>query len=293
MGGRPPTGSRPLDLGRPSGPVAGGGTVAGPPSLSTERLTKYDNTDLVTNQPDDEIFLYGAATNRLECVSCNRTGPPTAGGAAIRWSAPPDTDAELNNHYPQHNVSDAGQVFFETPEALLPQDTNGQRDVYEYEGGSLYLISGGAGEAGSFFLDATPSGSDVFFATAQSLLSNDTDTAYDIYDARTDGGFVEPAMPPPPCAGEECRGAGTSAPTFSTPSSTTFVGVGNITPLYPSPPKPKTAAQIKAKKFARALKLCRAKRNKYKRVVCESKARKSYDPASKAKKSAKANRRGK
>ena len=40
-------------------------------------------------------------------------------------------------------ISDGGRIFFETREALVPSDTNGQTDVYEYEQGHLYLISSG------------------------------------------------------------------------------------------------------------------------------------------------------
>ena len=35
-------------------------------------------------------------------------------------------------------LTDAGRMFFETYEALVPSDTNGQIDVYEYEGGRVY-----------------------------------------------------------------------------------------------------------------------------------------------------------
>ena len=43
----------------------------------------------------------------------------------------------------QHLLTDAGQVFFQTAEALVPADTNGMLDVYEYEGGHVSLISSG------------------------------------------------------------------------------------------------------------------------------------------------------
>jgi hypothetical protein len=243
----------------------------------------------------EEIFLYEAEGNRLACVSCNPNGAPSADGAVIDWPAGPDRDAGIvRNAYPQRNVSEVGQVFFETPEALLPQqDTNDVRDVYEYEHGTLHLISSGTSKAPSYFLDATPSGSNVFSATAQKLLRRDTESTYNIYDARVGGGFPEPAASAPPCSGESCREASVTVSTFATPGSVSFVGAGNLTAPPSMLPKPKTAAQIKAEKLAKGLKACRARRNKHKRAVCESQARKKYGPSSKAKKSAKGNRRGK
>jgi hypothetical protein len=38
---------------------------------------------------------------------------------------------------------DGSYVFFDTDDALVPQDTNGTQDVYEWEDGHVYLISGG------------------------------------------------------------------------------------------------------------------------------------------------------
>ena len=46
------------------------------------------------------------------------------------------------------------------------------------------LISGGSSDHESAFLEATPDGSGVFFLTEAQLLPQDTDTAFDIYDAR-------------------------------------------------------------------------------------------------------------
>ena len=59
--------------------------------------------------------------------------------------------SRLKNTYPQRYVSDNGQVFFTSPEVLLPADTNAEPDVYEYEGGELYLISSGKSSVPAFF----------------------------------------------------------------------------------------------------------------------------------------------
>ena len=59
---------------------------------------------------------------------------------------------------------------------------------------SCTLISAGDGNFAARFADASDDGSDVFFTTAQPLVSQDDDQALDIYDARIGGGF--PPVPP-------------------------------------------------------------------------------------------------
>ncbi|MCL2769702.1 MAG: hypothetical protein FWD42_06275, partial [Solirubrobacterales bacterium] len=179
-----------------------------------------------------------AAAERLTCASCRPDrARPDAGGALIDY--PAEIGGLTRSSYLQRNVSGAGQVFFETDEALLPQDTNGRRDVYEREGGALHLISSGTSESDSFFVDATPSGSDVFFATAQALVRGDTDAAYDIYDARADGGFAEPPPPAPECESEECRGTSTTGGAFAAIGTASFSGPGDLSPTIDHRVKPK------------------------------------------------------
>jgi hypothetical protein len=194
---------------------------------STAKLTTYDNTDANTHEPDLEIYLYDAAANRLTCASCNPAGTPPVGGAAIRWPAQQSLNNNWRNLYPQHNVSDRGQVFFETVDSLLPRDTNGRDDVYEYESGQLYLISSGVGESDARFLDATPDGNNVFFATAEPLLPRDVDATYDYYDARVEGGFPEAGSSEPGCDAGSCR-VGAAPPPVAAPGSTQVNGTGNV-----------------------------------------------------------------
>jgi hypothetical protein len=127
-------------------------------------------------------------------------------------------------------TSDGRYVFFNTAEALVPQDIDGHNDVYEYETttGELHLISGGTCGCDSFFSDASASGNDVFFTTAQKLVYADTDSSVDLYDARVEGGIPSQNRPPVvACAGEECQGPVPSPPSFSVPGSAAFSGPGN------------------------------------------------------------------
>jgi hypothetical protein len=129
-----------------------------------------------------------------------------------------------------HAVSDDGRfVFFDTDEALVTQDTNGVRDVYEYDtlAGQVHLISSGESDVESTFENASPTGSDVVFLTRERLNGWDRDSNYDIYDARVDGGFPEPPPPPPSCQGDACQPAPLVIADL-TPGSASFTGPSNL-----------------------------------------------------------------
>lgn len=216
---------------------------------STDRLTGYENGG------DYEIYLYSAAANRLVCASCNPSGEAPTDRGSILGVVP-------------HEVSDNGQVFFETKEALLPRDTNGQSDTYEFGfDGGLHLISTGTSTGASVLLDASLSGSDVFFLTPQSLVPQDSSQeAHKIYDARIDGGFPEAASLPCTTA-DACRSAATPQPVaYGAPSSQTFIGAGNLTPPSAAKSKPKAKPKPKASSCSRL-------RNKRKRKACEARHR--------------------
>jgi hypothetical protein len=229
-----------------------------------------------------EVYRYDSRTSELLCVSCAPAGAIAAG--------PADLSNDDQSEGKEHNTSlgwlvgnrgmtaDGAKVFFDTRQALVPQDVNGVRDVYEWENGKRYLISSGKGSQPSFFLDNSESGRDVFFATADGLVPRDTDGGYDVYDAREGGGFPQEQVASE-CV-SDCQGEPTAPPVLGAPSSATFSGTGNVAPpptQLPSSPKKKTASQIKAEKLARALKACK-KKSKAKRKSCKAAARKRYGP---------------
>ena len=310
--------------------------------MSQESLTDYNNKDATASgsPADEEVFLYNAPRNSLVCVSCNRNGKQPSGvldtgilgegaleGLLVdqpqvwlnRWlaaSLPGWTALTPLTSIHQSNYLDAsGRMFFNSADQLVEQDKNTKMDVYEYEPdgvgncteakGCVALVSSGAkgAEHESAFLDANADGSNVFFLTSQQLLAQDTDNAYDVYDARIcgtseSGPCLPPVTPAPPeCKGEECRSGSSSQPSFQVGGTATASGPGNkpassvLNEKKAAAPKPLTRAQ----KLAKALKSCRSKykgkSKKKKRVACEKQARKKYG-AKKSSKGKKAKRAG-
>jgi hypothetical protein len=258
--------------------------------MSEEELTGYDNHDALSARPDVEVYLYDAVSNRLVCTSCNPTGARPVGfeyeglsAQAIltaqnelaagslnfatpegrpRWVAanlPPWTSGPHANGVPRslyqpRFLADSGRLFFDSRDALVPQDVNGAEDVYEWEppgvggcttasagfsersGGCVSLISSGSSSEESAFMDASETGGDVFFITLSKLTSQDVDSALDVYDAHECTVAVPCVAPaaslPPACStGDGCKAAPTPQPSiFGAPSSATFSGAGNLTP---------------------------------------------------------------
>jgi hypothetical protein len=229
---------------------------------STEPLTGFDNSPA---RPEDcegghcsEIFLYAAEDQaeaaRLNCVSCGPTGASPSGPTEFPGNAEYTLQVSGPVYPPPRNVLDDGRVFFETPDALVPADTDGSTDVYEYEEGQVHLISSGTDPAGAEFLEASSEGHEVFFGTAQALVpSRDTDNSNSVYDAREEGGFPELPGPAAPCEGEvSCRGAGGSPIPTVRSATSTHEGPGNQKPLscrkgFHAVPRHGTEACVKKK----------------------------------------------
>ncbi|MGH2902208.1 MAG: fibronectin type III domain-containing protein [Solirubrobacteraceae bacterium] len=311
--------------------------------MSDKSLTGYDNRDAGSGERDEEVYLYDAQAEQegrqpLVCASCDPTGArPTGvfdpGGFALqvdqsniwssRWLAatiPTWTAISLSKtSYQSRYLSDSGRLFFNSTDALVPSDINGEEDVYEYEpptgvesappndtctfaspihafhsDGCVALISSGTSDLESSFLDASETGNDVFFLTAEKLVPRDQDTTYDVYDAQVCSSespcATEPPLPPPCATTDSCRGAPRQQPSvFGAPPSATFSGQADLTA-----PGPRLAVKPKSltrrQKLARALNNCRKQRNRKRRVACKRQARKRY--GAKSARKAKSNRRG-
>jgi Tol biopolymer transport system component len=89
--------------------------------------------------------------------------------------------------------SDGTKVLFVTAEPLVGGDTNEASDIYLWSGGSPSLVTSGTctqggGSCGSTFDAATPDLETLLFTTTERLVSGDTDSSADVYEAPTAGG---------------------------------------------------------------------------------------------------------
>jgi hypothetical protein len=195
---------------------------------SRANVTDFDSDGHV------EIYRYDADSGSLECVSCPPVGVPAQADASLQRLIEGGGEEQEDAFVPTtalvhiQNVTDDGEkVFFQTRDALVPGDVNGVWDVYEWKVGQQpYLISSGHGSLPSFLYGMTPDGSDVFFTSAERLVPQDQSTVISIYDAREGGGFATTAAVPP-CQGDNCQGAPSSAPQLPGAGSAAFVGPGD------------------------------------------------------------------
>jgi hypothetical protein len=207
-------------------------------STSGAGLTGYDHglcpDNGLASGACRELYAYRAdATPHLQCASCNPSGAAATTDASdvVRTASGAATTASHLNH----PLSDDGRwVFFSTAEALVPEDTNGTSDAYEFDTqtGTVHLLSTGKDLSPSYFAEASASGRDAFILTRQRLTGWDIDGGYDLYDARVGGGFPEPPLTVP-CSGEACRGAAVEPPPPFAPASQAIHGTGNVKAAKP------------------------------------------------------------
>jgi hypothetical protein len=174
-----------------------------------------------------EVYVYDAVRNTMSCPGCATIDGRHALAELSR------SMAQTVSQYPTRTVSDDGRVYFHTAARLVDSDTNGVRDVYEWQDGKATLISSGRGSAGSNFADASADGRDVFFTTSERLVAADVDGAIDLYDARVGGGLASQAAPPPgvaPCDGDGCQGPVAPKPLAVGVASVSFSNPGNDGP---------------------------------------------------------------
>jgi hypothetical protein len=245
--------------------------------MSQRSLTGYDNADAASGEPDEEVYEYDAATRSLSCASCNPTGArpngveygqmgngegiSLAGGHTVfslsSWLAAnipgwtPDSgkgisDGTVGAVYQSRYLSNEGRLFFNSHDALVPDDVNDQEDVYEFEpagytnaegevqctegassgsevfkpartyeadGGSgeesagcVGLISSGTSSEESAFLDASESGADVFVLTGSHLSGQAVEGGLAVYDAH-ECAAASPCFPPEVVVPHVCESA--------------------------------------------------------------------------------------
>jgi hypothetical protein len=244
--------------------VSAGGELA--VFQSRASLTGYDNTSLVTGKPAIEIYAYDANADQIYCVSCNPSGGrPHTGGLPqethlYEGGFPPDESIRVaawlptpsrTTQIPRMLAEDGSHVFFNSFDPLVPHDTNGVEDVYQWvapgvdgcgeDDGCVRLISTGQDPGRSVFIDASENGRDVFFRTAANIDADDEELI-DIYDARVGGGFPHTAEGAG-CLGDACQSV-PEPPVAPTPASAATRGPGDPVPVGNCSRQARRAAQL-------------------------------------------------
>ncbi len=199
--------------------------------LTADQVTAYENLG------HTEMYSYNPVAEELKCVSCLPDGEPPSSNVLA------SSDGLF--------MTNDGRTFFSTSDALVPQDTDGLRDVYEYVDGRAQLISSGnsvkdhtsniaIGINEQLFtaglVGVSADGSNVYFLTYDTLVGQDKNGGFPkFYDARTDGGFPFVALKAPCAAADECVGAGSSPPAIPPEASDAEIGNGGnaVAPARP------------------------------------------------------------
>jgi hypothetical protein len=226
----------------------------GQPAKDPSRTTPSGTTLLFESRSDltdlesegfAQVYRYDSEGERLDCLSCSPTGiPPTSGSSLQSVPDPGEPLAPVNFYAKIPNQSpDGRRAFFQTAEPLVIGDTDGKLDIYEWEeegvgsckkeSGCTYLISSGHSASPDYLYAMSRDGDGVFFRTAELLLPRDAENTLSIYDARVNGGSVEPS-PEPPCEGEDCHPVA-PAPDLSTPATSIVGPSGDVPPPHKCP----------------------------------------------------------
>lgn len=190
------------------------------------------------------VYLYDARTDEIACASCAPSGALPQANSSF------EATGENEKPMPRAISADGRTVAFTSGADLVPRDTNGVADVYEYREGRLYLISSGVAAAPALFAGMSPDGADLYMFTRASLVPSDVDGgSVDVYDARVRGGFLVPTTKAP-CQGDSCQGPLAAPPAALGVASAGVTGPGNVRHRHKTgsgKKKPRHAAKHKKK----------------------------------------------
>lgn len=215
-----------------------------------ERVVRGEDFSGYENAGFTEVYLYEAATGARRCVSCRPDGSAAEGDSTLNAGTFGTHVNPRSNGVTIRNLSDDGRrVVFASEDKLVPQDINGNLDVYEWErngtgsctaatptysgysDGCVFLISPGGSLGGSILQGMSADGRDIFFSNDSRLVSINTGTEMQIYDARVDGGLAsQNPAPQPGCEGDGCRAPTASPAAGPTAATGSFGSEGNVKP---------------------------------------------------------------
>jgi hypothetical protein len=182
------------------------------PLAENEKGSYGDAAAVTSMRPARDVEQYEFdGTGVASCVSCAPDG---------ERPAEPEGEHPINNKglsafieqkvmAIQHNLMDDGRVFFDSFTPLVESaDAAGDEadSAYEWipEGlsgcesvkGCVGILDVPAGNVGTYFMDASENGENVYIDTPLPLAREDPDDLRDIYDVRTNGGklYVSPPL---------------------------------------------------------------------------------------------------
>jgi hypothetical protein len=267
----------------------------------TGRYLVFDSAGALTPGVAGEapqVYEYDAQSEELIRVSHGQSGYPQ-GTENANASFAVITAQHFTNDFRPTDAnslraisSDGATVMFLSPAALAPEAVvsaeHSAESVYEYRSsgkisaGDVYLLSGGQNTLAAIPQGLSDSGGAALFIAPNSLVSMDTNTGYDMYDARVDGGFA--LAEAPSCSGEGCLGPLPTGPGPQPISPGTLsVAPSNATPPPSLPPAPPVTHPKPPSALARALSACRHKRRRAARTRCERAARRHFSHRAKSK----------
>jgi hypothetical protein len=254
-----------------------------------------------------QVFRYDVVSGALVRVSVGDRGFNDNGNAGVGDAQiVPAQLGRVGAGFPLRSgpsmSGDGSRVFFMSPVGLTRGALNDVQigvnatdgvspeyaeNVYEFEGGRVFLISDGR-DAGVLpvpacggtisavcLVGSDESGSNVFFTSADRLVPGDTDSQLDFYDARvcsSESPCIGSAVGGlPACSGEVCHGAPPVVAGEPGGGSEAFSGAGNV-----AAGKARGGVLTRHERLVRALVACRRRRGGHRRRVCEARARARY-----------------
>lgn len=172
--------------------------------------------------PGDEstgdVYAYDARQDELSRLSAPRDGAAgeaySCGGSMCHGEgAMADRDfSPLNRLGVASRPNGDRLAFFQSQGKLVPEDTDGRYDVYQWRAsdGALSLLSTGVrDDFDAMYVGNDRSGLNVYVATRDRLTWQDSDAVLDVYTARIGGGIPQPpGAPRCDVLGDACHAPG-------------------------------------------------------------------------------------
>ncbi|MGB7589009.1 MAG: hypothetical protein WBM00_09910 [Solirubrobacterales bacterium] len=139
----------------------------GAASQDGSRVFFITTRKLVPEDTDETLDIYMWSAGQLRLVSVGTVGSP----------------GNTEELHLDAISRDGRRAYFETYEQLTPEDTDNEVDVYEWDNGTIRLVSPASDghQTYAFFEGISPNGRYVAFSTLEDLVPGDNDARKDIY----------------------------------------------------------------------------------------------------------------